>query len=77
MNEQEKKLKRLNDAFRRCFSGKDGKAVLEYLEDTYHMRETTYRGDVQATSFSEGQRTVVLDILDRMEIQTQGDEDER
>lgn len=71
---QVRKLNALNRAFAECFGSKAGKAVLDYLEDTYHIHETTYRGDFQATSYSEGQRTVVLDIKDRMTRKPEGED---
>ena len=63
---QIKKINELNGCFRRCFNGKDGKVVLAYLEDLYHINETTWRNEEKDMIFSEGQRTVVLDIKERM-----------
>jgi len=37
------------------------------LKDTYHIHTSTMRGTTGAVEYSEGQRTVVLDILDKME----------
>ena len=72
MSEQLKKLNELNRCFKECFLSKSGKKVLKYLEDTYHISETTMRGAtdkgmIEGVIFSEGQRTVVLDIKDRLE----------
>lgn len=74
--EQKKKIEELNRNFRECFSSKAGKKVLEYLEETYHIHETTFRGEVQAIAYSEGQRTVVLDIRDKMTIEQKGEQDD-
>ncbi len=75
MDNQIAKLNELDNSFRRCFGTKDGKVVLEYLEDTYHMRETTFRNGLEAIAFSEGQRTVILDIKDKMERKPQEEEE--
>ena len=65
-------LKALKHSFRECFSSKAGKVVLEYLQDTYHIHTSTMRSTTGAVEFSEGQRTVVLDIQDLMEIEQEG-----
>ena len=63
----------LNNCFFRCFSSKDGKEVLEYLKGSYHINETTLvgvteKGMLEGILISEGQRMVILDILNRMEL---------
>ena len=64
--EDEKKLeelKQLNKDFMHVFALPEGKRVLEYLEKTYFIRSTTMRvDDPYGVVYSEGQRTVVLDI---------------
>jgi len=64
---QMRELKATARAFQEVFSGKSGKKVLEYLKDTYHFRSTTFRDGLDAIAYSEGQRTVVLDIQDKLE----------
>ena len=58
------KVKDLADIFKRVFDSKDGKKVLGYLENTYHIHASTMRSTDESPVFAEGQRTVVLDIKD-------------
>lgn len=54
----------LHASYQRLFSGPDGKAVLGHLAKTFHVTRPTFvRGDPHMTSYSEGQRSVVLAIL--------------
>jgi len=69
---QIKELNELNRNFRECFNSKAGKRVLAYLKESFHVRTTTIRGlsdkgMVEGVLYSEGQRTVVLEIMDRIE----------
>ena len=77
MNKQVQQLNELNRGMKECFNSKAGKAVLTYLKETYHIYETTFRDGLDAIAYSEGQRTVVLDIMDRMEQKPQEEKDER
>ena len=56
------KVEDLAKLFKRVFDGKDGKKVLEYLENTYHIHASTVRSTDESPVFAEGHMTVVLDI---------------
>jgi len=63
---QEKEIRALAAAYKRTFSTKDGQRVLEDLKEVFHMFESTFRGTTDGIAYSEGQRTVVLYILDKI-----------
>jgi len=47
-----------------CFSTESGRFVLKDMKRKYHFLNTCFvQGDSHSTSFNEGQRSVVLDIL--------------
>jgi hypothetical protein len=47
-----------------CFSSEAGKFVLKDMKRKFHFVTSTFiSGDSHATSYQEGQRSVVLDIL--------------
>jgi hypothetical protein len=58
------------DAYKRLFSTEDGKVVLADLKQTYHMNGTTLTpGDSYGTHYHEGQRTVVLGIQNKIDME--------
>lgn len=59
----EDKLKQRKNDYIKTFQTDFGKRVLKELEDMYFIHKPTFiLGDSQATSYNEGQRTVVLHI---------------
>lgn len=46
-----------------CFSTEAGKFVLKDMKRKYHFLSTSFTQNPHSTSFNEGQRSVVLDIL--------------
>lgn len=58
----------LKKTYLRCFSGKDGKTVLEDLESRGWMRTSTISPEPHVMVFREGQRSVMLYIRTMMDI---------
>jgi hypothetical protein len=50
-----------------CFTGMLGEGILEDLKAHYLYRESHIPGDPFSTAYREGQRSVVLHILQAME----------
>ena len=58
------KLNELHDSYRAVFNTKDGERVLEHLSKVCFLDVTSFTpGDPHSTSFKEGQRSIVLQIL--------------
>lgn len=58
-----KEAQEIYKAYYRAFNTEDGKLVLDDLIQNYHNRNSFVQGDPYCTSFNEGTRRVVLDIL--------------
>ncbi len=55
----------LQDSFRACFESADGKKVLRYLQRKFYFHKTTQVfGMPGKTEYNNGQRDVVLAIVD-------------
>lgn len=55
----------LVEHFKRCFNGPDGKIVMAHLFAKYWGRHSTYvDGNPQRSAMQEGQRSVVIDIVE-------------
>jgi hypothetical protein len=52
--------------FQHVFGGEEGERVLRYLMHHYWIFAGTLDPDPHKTAFNEGQRSIVLDILDRI-----------
>lgn len=60
-------VKRLARCYREVFGSEAGKIVLADLSKNCHVMKSTYNGDGH-TAFREGQRSVMLRILQIMEM---------
>jgi hypothetical protein len=67
VNKTEEWEKRVKE-FKRTFETVDGQEVLKYLENKYHINKSSYskKDDSHETAFNEGQRSVVLDIRNKV-----------
>lgn len=61
------KIQQLRYAFQQTFSGEQAEAVLTHLKELYYIQGTTYTEPLQAMAYNEGQRSVVLYILNMMD----------
>ena len=66
MENQLERIKSLRLAYRKTFESEDGKKVLEDLKRRCFYDKPTFVGDMNATAFNEGTRSVVLMILESM-----------
>tara|TARA_R100001510_G_C7601922_1_gene168239 strand:- start:606 stop:818 length:213 start_codon:yes stop_codon:yes gene_type:complete len=54
-------------SYRRCFDSDDGRIVLEDLKKRFSFYQTTHQiGDSHESAFLEGQRFVVLTLINLM-----------
>lgn len=65
---QTRKQIELASAFGQTFSTKEGEKVLADLMREGHMLASSYRGDIDDTVFNEGKRSLVLYILQQMNV---------
>ncbi len=56
-----------NHLFLKVFKSPDGDAVLQDLFDKHYKYTSFVRGEPETTAFKEGQRSVVIYCLDRIE----------
>jgi hypothetical protein len=57
---------RIDEDFRLTFGSEEGERVLRWLMDKYWIWEGLLEPDPHKTAFNEGQRAVIVDILDRI-----------
>ena len=62
LNDADKSLKILKGDYSFTFSSEEGKRVMEDLEQAYYNR-ISFSRDPYATAFNEGQRAVIVRIL--------------
>ena len=62
--DRESKLRR---SFKECFSTEDGKIVLTKLIEDHHVFKTTPTPDPYLSAWQEGQRSVILKILEMVD----------
>lgn len=62
------KVKDMILTYKRVFDTDDGKIVLDDLMRSCHMKNTTFDGDIHRMAFNEGARSVVLRILETMNV---------
>jgi len=68
--EQNKQLKNKIDRYKRVFSSEDGSAILSDLMSTFHFYTTTAGHDSNETHYNEGQRSVIISLLDMVQVDT-------
>ena len=62
-DELQKDLKQLKQDYKITFSSKEGERVLDDLRSAYYHRGSFIKGDPHETSHREGQRTVLIRII--------------
>lgn len=61
MDQQNKKLKQLQEDYKIVFGSEEGKRVLDDLKKRCHFYSTTHvQGDSHESAFYEGQRSIVV-----------------
>ncbi len=55
-----------NHLFLRVFKSPDGAGILQDLMDKHYKYTSFVRGEPETTAFNEGQRSVVIYILERI-----------
>jgi len=58
----------LHEAYRHTFSSEAGQRVLNDLMHRFHIFGSTFAEDARAHAFREGERNVVIDIIDKLDI---------
>jgi len=56
-----------NKLFQKVFRSPDGAKILQDLLDKHYKHSSFVRGESETTAFNEGQRSVVIYILQRIE----------
>lgn len=64
---KEPDVERLQGCYRRVFDSPDGQIILDDLIKRFHVFRTTFRPDPNHAAFLEGQRYVVVNILNFIE----------
>jgi hypothetical protein len=59
--------KAIRGTYEACFKTDAGRVVLAHLCALFHLRRSTMQEQPNGTAFQEGQRSVVLFILDQMD----------
>ncbi len=62
MRWNEERIKR--ELFKEVFKGDKGKDILTFLSKDYHVYKTSQTPDPYVSAFQEGQRSVVLKIME-------------
>jgi len=63
MASDEDKLKQLKQDYRITFSSKEGERVLADIQSAYYHRGSYSKNDPHETSYREGQRSVIIRII--------------
>ena len=66
MASDEDKLKQLKQDYRITFSSKEGERVLADIQSAYYHRGSYSKNDPHETSYREGQRSVIIRIINLM-----------
>ena len=66
MASDEDKLKQLKQDYKNTFSTKEGDAVIADLKSAYYHRGSYSKNDTHETSYQEGQRSVIIRIINLM-----------
>ena len=66
MPSDEDKLKQLKQDYRITFSSKEGERVLADIQSAYYHRGSYSKNDPHETSYREGQRSVIIRIINLM-----------
>ena len=66
VSKEQKKRLTLLQAYKRLFSSDEGQMVLKDLVSTHGMLSTSFKSDVNDMIFREGERNVILRILDKI-----------
>jgi hypothetical protein len=79
--ERSKSLQRINNAYHRCFTGEDGRVVLDNLRAYFRMNRPAFERtlgrpfDPLAAAVRDGQREVLLFIDYKLSLPVVGDAD--
>ena len=66
MASEDDKLKQLKQDYKNTFSTKEGDAVIADLKSAYYHRGSYSKNDPHETSYREGQRSVIVRIINLM-----------
>jgi|TARA_R100000234_G_scaffold31590_1_gene18587 hypothetical protein len=66
MASEEDKLKALKQDYKLTFATKEGEAVIADLKSAYYHRGSYSKNDPHETSYREGQRSVIIRMLNLM-----------
>ena len=66
MPSDEDELKQLKQDYRITFASKEGERVLADLQSAYYHRGSYSKNDPHETSYREGQRSVIIRIINLM-----------
>jgi len=66
MASDEDKLKQLKQDYKLAFATKEGESVIADLKSAYYHRGSYSKNDPHETSYREGQRSVIIRIINLM-----------
>ena len=66
MASEEDKLKQLKQDYKLAFATKEGESVIADLKSAYYHRGSYSKNDPHETSYREGQRSVIIRMLNLM-----------
>jgi len=66
MASEEDKLKQLKQDYKLAFATKEGESVIADLKSAYYHRGSYSKNDPHETSYREGQRSVIIRIINLM-----------